>query len=361
MLVLDLHDADGLARAELAPEILRHAVAVVRDDGVRGLQDAVGRAVVLLEREDLSASEVLLELEDVADVGAAERIDGLVGIADDADVAVLAAEELKQPVLRVVRILVLVDEDVAERLLPAFPSLGEPLEHLDGQHEQVVEVDRVRRSEALLVLAVDLGDGLLVEGGDPLRVLAGPDQGVLRVRDLCVDAARREALRILVEALETLLREANLVGLVVDREARLVAQTRRFLAEDPAAGGMEGQHPHRPYDAAEQIAEPRAHLVRRLVRERDRENLRGLDAAREDEMRDPVGEHARLAGAGPGDDQHRALGREHCVALGRIQLRQVLLRGENGHPAMVTACLGRQRYVALARRTRLRSLAPPAS
>ena len=130
VLVLDLDDADGIALAEVGEELLRLALAVVLDDRVGRAEDRVRRAVVLLERDDPRAGEVALELHDVADVRAAERVDRLVRVADGADVPVLAAEELEQPVLRVVRVLVLVDEDVAERLLPARERLGEALEHL---------------------------------------------------------------------------------------------------------------------------------------------------------------------------------------------------------------------------------------
>ena len=63
------------------------------------------------------------------------------------------ASSLQQDVLRVVRVLVLVDEDVAERLRPALARLGEALQHVDGQHQQVVEVDRVRGEQAALVEA----------------------------------------------------------------------------------------------------------------------------------------------------------------------------------------------------------------
>ena len=49
------------------------------------LEDVLGRAVVLLEQDDLRAREVALELDDVADVGAAERVDRLVGVADDGE------------------------------------------------------------------------------------------------------------------------------------------------------------------------------------------------------------------------------------------------------------------------------------
>ena len=167
MLVLHLDDLDGIARPELRPQVLRLAVAVVVDHRVRGLEDRVRRAVVLLERDDTSTAEVALEVEDVADVGAAKRIDRLIGVPDGEHVPVLRGEKLEQAVLGVVRVLVLVDEDVAERRLPTLEGFGEPLEHLHREHQHVVEVDRVRGEEPLLVALVHLGDGLIPERRDP--------------------------------------------------------------------------------------------------------------------------------------------------------------------------------------------------
>ena len=83
----------------------------------------------------------------------------------------LAPQELEQAVLRVVRVLVLVDEDVAERLAPVLERLGEPLEDLHREHEHVVEVDCIGGMEATLVQLVRLGDGLVPEGRDPRRVV----------------------------------------------------------------------------------------------------------------------------------------------------------------------------------------------
>ena len=200
------------------------------------------------------AGEVALELEDVADVGAAEAVDRLVRVADHEDVAVLLGEELEQAVLGVVRVLVLVDEDVAERLLPLLARLREALEDVDREQEQVVEVDGVRGEEALLVEVVDLGDGLVVEARDALGVLVRADERVLRVRDLRVDAARREALRVALELLEAALHEADLVGLVVDREVRAVAEPLRLAPQDPAAGGVEGQDPDRARGRPDEVA-----------------------------------------------------------------------------------------------------------
>ena len=179
-----------------------------------------------------------------------KRVDRLIRVADDHQVLVLAREQLQQHVLRVVRVLVLVDQDVAERLRPALARLGEALQHVDGQHQHVVEVDGVRAEQAPLVERVDVGDGLVVEARDARGVLVGPDQLVLRVRDLRVDAARDEALRVALELLEARFDEADLVGLVVDREVRAVAEPLRLAAQDAAARGVEGEDPDRPRDAA---------------------------------------------------------------------------------------------------------------
>ncbi len=218
----------------------------------------------------------MLELEDVADVGAPEGVDRLVRVADHAEIPVLLGQELQQPVLGMVRVLVLVDQDVAKCLPPALARLGKALQRLHRQHQEVVEIDGVRRVEAALVEAVGLRHGLVVEGGDARVVLVRADEGVLRVRDLGVDPGGSEALRILLELLEAGLHETHLIGLVVDGERRAHAEARRLPAEDPAAGGVERHHPHRAHDAPEQPLEPGAHLVRRLVRERDREQSRSV-------------------------------------------------------------------------------------
>ena len=80
-------------------------------------EDRLGRAVVLLEPHDLRVGVILLELEDVLDVGPAPGVDRLVRVADDADVAVPQRQRVGDDVLGVVRVLVLVDQDVLEPLL----------------------------------------------------------------------------------------------------------------------------------------------------------------------------------------------------------------------------------------------------
>src|SRR5207248_30862 len=178
-------------------------------------------------------------------------------------------------------------------------------------------------------------DGLVVEGLDAFCVLPGPDQLVLRVRDLVVDASRRKALRVALELLEALLDEADLVGLVVDREVRAVAEPLRLAAQDASAGGVEGEDPEASAALAEEPLQPLLHLPRRLVREGDGEDLVRLRADRVDQVGDPVGEDARLAGAGAGDDEERPFRGEDGLALRGVEVGKILLRRGDGHAAML--------------------------
>ena len=140
----------GLAVGE---EALGPAALVVGDDRVGGVEDVLGRTEVLLQQDGGGVGEGLLELQDVADVGAPPAVDRLVRVADHADVAVLAPEQHDELVLGPVGVLVLVDQDVAEPLLVGRPHVVAALQQVDRHHQQVVEVHGVGRQQPLLVLA----------------------------------------------------------------------------------------------------------------------------------------------------------------------------------------------------------------
>ena len=139
-LVVSLGRDHLLAPGALGPQALGGALGIAADDAVGGVQDGLAGAVVLLEVHDMGVGVVLAELEDVADVGSAEAIDGLVVVAHDRDVAVLRRQQVDEDVLRAVGVLVLVDEDVAEAIPPLGEGLGVGAEELGELHQQVVEV-----------------------------------------------------------------------------------------------------------------------------------------------------------------------------------------------------------------------------
>ncbi len=98
----------------------------------------------------------------------------LIGVADDADVLVAAGEHEDHLVLGLVRVLVLVDQDVLEPLAVVLEHVAVLAEQHDGLHQQVVEVHRPGLLEAELVLGVDVGV-LAVE--DVGRPVGAPRQG----------------------------------------------------------------------------------------------------------------------------------------------------------------------------------------
>ena len=164
------------AAAGVGPQVLRLARRVVGDHRVGGVEDGLGAAVVLVEHHGGDVGERLLELQDVAVVGAAEAVHRLVGVADDGDVVVAAGEEEDDLVLRLVRVLVLVDEDVLEALAVVLEDVGVVAEQAHGVDQQVVEVHRPRLEQAVLVLAVDLGVLAVEDVLRPRRGLVGVER-----------------------------------------------------------------------------------------------------------------------------------------------------------------------------------------
>jgi len=112
LLIVRLVDDDGATGAVFRPEVLLLALLVERDDGMRGVEDRLRRAVVLVEDDDAGVGEIVLEVEDVANVGAAPGVNGLVRVADDADVAVVRRPLLGEDVLGDIGVLELVDVNV---------------------------------------------------------------------------------------------------------------------------------------------------------------------------------------------------------------------------------------------------------
>ena len=76
--------SDRRTASAIGPEPLLFAIAVLADERRRSVQDHLRRSVVLFQPNDGGLAEVLLEVHDVAQVGAAPFVDGLVRVPDDA-------------------------------------------------------------------------------------------------------------------------------------------------------------------------------------------------------------------------------------------------------------------------------------
>ena len=77
----------------------------------------------MLEANHFGVRKVARKTEKDGDVGAAPTVDGLVFVADHADVLVCADEQTEQFVLDTVGVLIFVDVNVLKAALPFFADL----------------------------------------------------------------------------------------------------------------------------------------------------------------------------------------------------------------------------------------------
>ena len=102
-----------------------------------------------------------------------------------------------------------------------------------------------------------------------------------------------------------------------------------MAAHDLDPDGVEGAEPRHAFDhAADQLADAGLHLARRLVGEGDGEDLRGPRPSQAQNMADAGGEHARLAGAGAGQHQERAVKRLDRLALLGVERVEIMARAQ---------------------------------
>ena len=102
---------------------------------------------------------------------AAKRIDRLKLVADDRDVVVLRGHQFHDLRLKLVRVLVLVDHDVAILVRDLFAHLGAVFECFAESHEQIVVRQHVTAAlEFLKRIEQRLEIATLV---DKLRILSG--------------------------------------------------------------------------------------------------------------------------------------------------------------------------------------------
>ncbi len=325
-IVLRLEEADRRTAFPVGEEVLVLAVVVVRDHRRGAGKDRLGRAVVLFELDDGRVGVVLLEVEDVADVRAPPCVDRLVGIADDAEIAVARRELADQPVLHAVRVLVFVDEHVGVLTAVVLEHPRMRSEEFRGEQQQVSEVERLGVGELALILRVEPRDLLLVEILRLARRGGRKQPGVLPLVDLPPDPARVVDLRIEALRLEHFLDHAQRVRIVVDHESATAREMADVPAQDPHADRVEGADRDVARDRTQELLDALLHLARGLVREGHGQDLVRRNPAHPDQIGDPRRQHARLAGARAGEHQQGPLGRLDGLALGGVQTREDALR-----------------------------------
>ena len=266
-------------RCVVGEQRLAEPALVVGDEARGGGEDVAGRAVVALQPDHLGAGKILLEAQDVVDLGAAPAVDRLVVVADAADVGRALRQQPQPQVLRDVGVLVLVDQHVAEAAL----VVGEHVGVLAGRAAGIRAAGRRSRRRS----APSGAAGRRRRAARPCRRRRrrprprGTLSGVRpRFFQPSIRAASwRAGQRFLSSpsALDHLLHEADLVVGVEDGEVGLEPDQLGMAAQDLDADRVERAEPRHALDgAADQVADALLHLARRLVGEGDGQDWLGL-------------------------------------------------------------------------------------
>ena len=105
------------------PQAFAEALAVVPDQRIGGVEDIAVRAVVLFELDDFLNMEIALQVLHVRRRRAAPAVNRLVVVADCEYRVVLPRQQLQPAVLQAIRVLKLVNEDVAETAGVVFTQM----------------------------------------------------------------------------------------------------------------------------------------------------------------------------------------------------------------------------------------------
>ena len=260
-----------------------------------------------------------------------------------------------------VRVLIFIHHDVAEALLVGLEHVGMVLQQQVCIYEQVIEVEGVRGTQALLKARVDAGSHLPHRVDRLLLEITRHNKLVFRLGDASHEGVYGKALRVDVELGHDFLVQTLLIVGVVDGEALREAEAFSIRTQHAHAHTVEGRDPHaaapRPDDALKALA----HLSGGLVGEGDRKYFPRRHVQVLHKMSDAIGEHARLARACAREYQKRAFRALNSFGLRAIQRgdvyghRYLLLHTANGKCADAQrgrarkASRGRHRFMCRSR------------
>ena len=292
---------DRLAGTGLGPQVLAQALRIVLDDGIGRIEDVAVGTVVLLQTDHVLHMEFTLEVAHIAHLGATERINALVIIADAEQAGAAAGKQLQPFVLKHIGILKLIHQNMPEAFLVVPPQRLVALQQLIRAQQQLGEVDHPFALALGLIgrIQLDPPPRPVVPGFDRCRA-----QALLLLRvDEILQIPRRIFFVIHIERLEQALDRGLLVGGIENLEQLGQARVAVMAAQQAVAQAVEGADPHAPHIDRQHRRKAGEHLLGRLVGKGHREQAGRRDLAGGHQPGDAGGQYAGLARAGAGQNQ----------------------------------------------------------
>ena len=237
----------------------------------------------------------------------------------------LLCEQAQPEILAGVGVLIFVDEDIFEARLILFKNVAVRFQDDEHVQQQVAEIAGVERFEPRLIegiemLALAVGPRLILTRVE----IGGGEAAVLPPVDQAGEQFGRPAFVVEAFGRHQLFDDAQLVVGVEDGEIAVQPDEFGVAAQHLGGDAVEGAEPRHPlHRVADHLPDPMLHLARGAIGEGDGEDLGWPGAARGDQMCQTRGERRRLARARACQHQHRAVGRQHRLALRRVEAGEV--------------------------------------
>ena len=223
-----------------------------------------------------------------------------------------------------VRVLILIDQDVAEAPVVVLGDRRIVFEQSNRASNEVVEIQGVGLRKALFVFLIGRGD-------DPrnrvirrsISVFLPGDELVLEVRNTRGHKLRSESFNIHVRRFQYHLNEALRILRIINTEGRSQTCCAIFRTQHSHARRVESRYPHSARRSpAHQSLDTLTHFGGSLIGESNRQNLTRASLARRQKVRDSMCEDASLPRARTGHDQQRYSAVLDCRTLLIVESRK---------------------------------------
>ena len=343
LLIVGKMTAHRLAGRQRRDEGFFHALAVFGDERIGAGENLRRGAIVFHHHDGLGLRKSLVKIEQKFHIGATPGVDRLVGIADDEKIFVIIAEHHHEVILQLVDILKLVDHDIFQPLLPFLTDRRIVLENVERKFDEIVVIN----AEAFFLLVeIAVKNDLVGRCGLVvflLHLFQRQRQHILVIlrffeQLLDLDHIPRIGKRAVAQRKPALLINEGEHGVdvvVVEHEETLrIADGVAVLPQDGVAEAVEGVDIACVVVASE-LVDALAHLCRRLVCERDTEDIPRQNPERVHEIGKAVRERPRFAAACASDHPHNALRRRHSCALCSVEIFQKIHRRPSFSTSMI--------------------------
>ena len=294
--ILILMKCDAHAFFIFRPEGLFLTAIIVTDHSIGRIQNGLGRPVVFLQLNHLGIRKMLLKIQNIADIGATELINGLVVIADHAKIAVLVCQHAYQLELDRVGILILIDHDITKPVLVKLQHIRCLLEKFYRLQKQVIKVHGLIMVESLLISRISVRDPQLAEiTPGQLLVFLRPNHLIFCRRNFGQNGPLLHGLGIDLQLLADLPHNRLLIIRIIDRKTLIPADPVAKAPQHTDTGRMESADPDILSSEIHDRIHTLPHLSGRFIGKSNRKNIPGIDIAFLDQVSNPVRQNPGLS------------------------------------------------------------------